>query len=91
LSMNEQRVTPSSNHPLGAARYWRRRLLLHHAPLALLSAVVLVLFVTLPSFDANAYLHPDLRSGTFPKAATVRAGWITAMIKRGRRMITAAV
>jgi hypothetical protein len=31
----------------------RRRLLRHHVPLALASAVVLVLFMTVPPFDAT--------------------------------------
>jgi sulfoxide reductase heme-binding subunit YedZ len=39
-----------SNQPLGTGRTWRRRLLRHHVPLALASAVVLVLFMALPLF-----------------------------------------
>jgi hypothetical protein len=45
----------------------RRRLLRHHLPLALASAAVLVLFMSLPRFDANVYPHADLFSGTFPQ------------------------
>jgi sulfoxide reductase heme-binding subunit YedZ len=56
-----------SNQELGAGRDWRRRLLFHHAPLALVSAAVLVLFMSLSSFDANKYGVADLFSGTFPK------------------------
>ena len=47
--MSTQPATQPSRRlgrPLGAGRDWRRRLLLHHAPLALASAVLLVLFIT---------------------------------------------
>ncbi len=59
-----------------AIRFWnqpaksgdqRRRLLRHHLLLALASAVVLVLFMTLPTFEANKYTPGDIFSGTFPK------------------------
>ena len=43
----------------------RRRLLRHYAPLAVASAVVLVLFMTLPRFDPGKQV--DIFSGTFPK------------------------
>jgi methionine sulfoxide reductase heme-binding subunit len=46
-------VTASSNQlgaPLGAGRAWRRRLRLHHLPLALASAALLVLFMGLSPF-----------------------------------------
>jgi sulfoxide reductase heme-binding subunit YedZ len=36
-------------------------------PLALASAVVLALFMSLPLFDAHAYAHAGIVSGTFPK------------------------
>ena len=45
----------------------RRRLLHHYLPLALGSAVVLVLFMTLPRLDASKYSPGDIFSGTFPK------------------------
>src|SRR5918996_1340953 len=45
----------------------RRRLLHHYLPLALGSTVVLVLFMTLPRFDASKYSPGDIFSGTFPK------------------------
>jgi sulfoxide reductase heme-binding subunit YedZ len=45
----------------------RRRLLRHHLPLALASAVVLLLFLTLPRFDASRYAQGDIFSGTFPR------------------------
>jgi sulfoxide reductase heme-binding subunit YedZ len=53
--------------PLGANGDQRRRLLLHHAPLALASAVVVALFMSLPLFDVHAYPHADIVSGTFPR------------------------
>jgi methionine sulfoxide reductase heme-binding subunit len=43
----------------------RRRLLRHYLPLALASAVVLLLFMTLPRFDSGK--QADIFSGTFPK------------------------
>jgi sulfoxide reductase heme-binding subunit YedZ len=47
------------------SRGLRRRLLRHYLPLALASAVVLVLFMTLPRFDSGRQV--DIFSGTFPK------------------------
>src|SRR5919106_48855 len=44
-----------------------RRLLRHHLPIALASAVVVVLFMTLPRFDASKYPQADIFSGTFPR------------------------
>jgi sulfoxide reductase heme-binding subunit YedZ len=46
---------------------WRGRLVRHHVPLAVAAAVVLVLFMAVPRFDANRYRHADLTSGAFPK------------------------
>jgi sulfoxide reductase heme-binding subunit YedZ len=68
--MSTQPATPSSNQrgsTLGTRRGWRRRLLLHHLPFALASAVVLVLFMSLPVFDTNRYRHVDIFTATFPK------------------------
>jgi DMSO/TMAO reductase YedYZ heme-binding membrane subunit len=45
----------------------RHRFLRHHVPLALGSTVVLVLFMTLPTFNANKYTPSDIFSGTLPK------------------------
>jgi sulfoxide reductase heme-binding subunit YedZ len=45
----------------------RRRLLRHHLPLAVASAVVLLLFMSLPRFDASKYPQADIFSGTFPR------------------------
>ncbi len=62
-----QLATRSTNQPLKSGN-WRRRLLRHHVPLALASAVVLVLFMTLPPFDAQAYPQMDMGSGgAFPQ------------------------
>ncbi|MQA92392.1 MAG: hypothetical protein GEU90_19560 [Gemmatimonas sp.] len=47
----------SSSQPLGTSGDQRRRLVRHHVPLAVASAAVLVLFMTLPLFDATG--HPD--------------------------------
>lgn len=49
------------------SRGLRRRLLRHHLPLALGSAVVLLLFLTLPRFDSSKYTQGDIFSGTLPK------------------------
>jgi sulfoxide reductase heme-binding subunit YedZ len=66
--MSLQTATRSLNQPLGGSSGdWRRRLLRHHLPLALASAVVLVLFMRLSTFDANAYPPGDIFSGTLPK------------------------
>lgn len=61
-------AAPSSHQPLGGSSGdWRHRLLRFHVPLALASAVVLFLFITLPLFDANVYAHVDITSGAFPQ------------------------
>ena len=51
----------------GASRGMRRRLLRHYLPLALASAVVLLLFMTLPRFDSSDYTQGDIFTGSFPK------------------------
>src|ERR687898_3461395 len=48
-----------------ASRGLRRRLLRHYLPLAVGSAVVLVLFMTLPRFDSGKQV--DIFTSTFPK------------------------
>jgi DMSO/TMAO reductase YedYZ heme-binding membrane subunit len=45
----------------------RRRLLLHHVPLALASAAVLVLFMTVPPFDANRYPPGNIFTDWYPR------------------------
>jgi sulfoxide reductase heme-binding subunit YedZ len=63
-----QPATRSSKQPLGGgSRGWRRRVVRFHVPLALASALILVVLMTLPPFDANAYPHADLRSGVVPQ------------------------
>jgi sulfoxide reductase heme-binding subunit YedZ len=57
----------TSNQPLGTSGDLRRRFLFHHVPLALASAGVLVLFMSLPLFDASKQPHADILSGTFPQ------------------------
>jgi sulfoxide reductase heme-binding subunit YedZ len=57
------------DRPLGTSRDWRRRLLLHHLPLALASAVVLALFLGISPFTTGG--DPELDSssgGTLPTA-----------------------
>lgn len=66
--MSTQLIIESPNRPLGGASGdLRQRFLRFHVPLALASAVVLVLFMSLPLFDIRAYPHGDISSGTFPK------------------------
>jgi len=50
-------IQASARHgrPLGAGRGWRHRLLFHHLPLALASAVILLLFVGLSPFTSGRY------------------------------------
>jgi sulfoxide reductase heme-binding subunit YedZ len=83
--MSMQPATPSSNRlgrPLGTARDWRRRLLLHHAPLALGSAVALVLFIgpmqTHHGGGQPTGLRPrlELPRGVFMSRLTVATGYV---------------
>ena len=62
-------ATRSSNQPLGGSSGdWRHRLLRFHVLLALASALVLLLFMTLPLFDVRDIGgHVDLTSGAFPQ------------------------
>lgn len=67
-ALSMQPATRSSDQPLGGTRGdWRYRILRFHVPLALAIAVVHVLFMSLPLFDANVYPHADIFSGTFPQ------------------------
>jgi sulfoxide reductase heme-binding subunit YedZ len=62
-----QPATRSSKQPLGGrSGDWRHRLLRFHLPLALASALVLVLFMTLPLFDATGH-SVDISSSAFPQ------------------------
>lgn len=71
-STSGQPATRSSSHlgaALGTGRDWRRRVVLHHVPIALVSAVVLVLFMGLSPFTSGA--SPQLEMGAsspFPTA-----------------------
>lgn len=65
--MSMRPASRSSNQPLGTSGDWRRRLLLHYGPLALASATVLVLFMSLPRFDSSEYTMGDIFTGTFPR------------------------
>lgn len=56
-----------SIQPLGTNGDSRRRVLFHHVPIVVASAAILVAFMTVPLFDANAYPHDDVVSGTFPQ------------------------
>jgi sulfoxide reductase heme-binding subunit YedZ len=60
-------ASPSPSEPLGTGRDLRARVLRHHAPLAVASAAVLVAFLTVPLFDANAHPPPDIFSGALPQ------------------------
>lgn len=62
-----RRAFRSSNGPLGSGRDWRGRLLFHHAPLAILSALGVLVFMGISSFDSDRYGVKDLFSGTFPR------------------------
>jgi methionine sulfoxide reductase heme-binding subunit len=59
----------SSVSPLGTNGDQRRRFLFHHLPLAVASTLILGLFATVQVFDASAYRHGDIVTGTFPKGA----------------------
>jgi sulfoxide reductase heme-binding subunit YedZ len=52
----------------------RRRLLRYHLPAAVASAVVVLLFMNVPPFDANRYPHVDIFSGSFPQKRERVAG-----------------
>jgi sulfoxide reductase heme-binding subunit YedZ len=74
---------------IGADGDQRRRVLFHHVPIALASAVALALFTGLPIFNAPAFPHPDIVSGVFPKApieggATGHAGSHTGTAEKDR-------
>jgi sulfoxide reductase heme-binding subunit YedZ len=67
LSGSSQLATRTPKEPLGGrSSNWRHRLLRFHLPLALATAVVLVVFMSLPLFDTPAH-SVDLSSGAFPQ------------------------
>ena len=65
----------------------RRRLLRHHLPLALVSAIVLLVFMTLPAFDVHRFPRVDLTSGSYPSelhgSGTIRAKSFLGVSTRG--------
>lgn len=69
-----------SNQPLGTGGDLGRRLLRHHLPLALASALALILFMTLPAFDPSRYVFGDIFSGSLPQQ---RSGEQTGSINHG--------
>jgi sulfoxide reductase heme-binding subunit YedZ len=67
--MTPMRAPTPTTLPIGGIRRdARHRLVRFHLPMALASIVVLVAFMALPIFDANAYPHADLFSGSVPQA-----------------------
>ena len=54
-----QPETRSSNQPIGAGGDQRRRLLFHHLPLAVSSAAVFVLWMTVPVFQTGGHHGPS--------------------------------
>jgi methionine sulfoxide reductase heme-binding subunit len=72
--MSMQAGTRYSKQPLGGSSgNWRYRILRFHVPLALASAVVLFLFMSLPAFDPQAYPQESMGDGVFPQAVPQRA------------------
>jgi sulfoxide reductase heme-binding subunit YedZ len=60
--------------PLGTGRDWRRRLLCHHAPIALASALALVLFIGASPFTGH---NGGILSGAFSMSLfTVATGYV---------------
>src|SRR5215471_9730209 len=58
-------TTQSSNPPIGGSNgTWRYRLLHYHVPLALISVVLLFLFMTIPSFDPRGQPMMDTHSSS---------------------------
>jgi sulfoxide reductase heme-binding subunit YedZ len=74
---------------LGTGGDWRRRLLFHHAPLALVCAVVLVLFMSLPSFDIRRYGVLDMASGGPLPLGTFLMGGVGARYSFARQFSVA--
>jgi methionine sulfoxide reductase heme-binding subunit len=57
----------------------RRRGLSHHVPLAIASAGLLVMFVTVPGFNVNAYEHGDITTGKLPQRSTASSSTNSSM------------
>jgi sulfoxide reductase heme-binding subunit YedZ len=87
-SIGMQRANGWSNRlarPLGADRRWRRRVLVHHVPIAVGSAAALVLFMGLPPFTNSGHEDISLRfepgnlvpgSHAFVSRLTVASGYV---------------
>jgi methionine sulfoxide reductase heme-binding subunit len=87
--MSVQAASRSSTrlgHPLGTTGDWRRRLLFHHVPLALASAVALVMFISLSLFTTGGYAELDIGAGgAFPQQRTIRAMNMNMGMNHGER------
>ena len=70
-----------SNQPVGTGGDLGRRLLRHHLPLALASALALILLMALPAFDASRYPVGDIFSGALPQE---RSGEHTGPMNHGQ-------
>lgn len=67
--------TSSSRQPLGGTRRGlRRRLFRFHLPLAAASSLVLLAFMTLPSFDPEAHSQEAMDPGVVPQAVSEQPG-----------------
>lgn len=76
------RTAIRSSDPLGTNGDWRRRLLFHHLPLALASAVVLVLLMSLPGQTSP---QMSMGPGVFPQAVPQRVDESGQMDQGGRQ------
>jgi sulfoxide reductase heme-binding subunit YedZ len=66
-----------SARPLGTGRDWRRRLLLHHVPIALASALALVLFMGVAPFSR----HRGIFTGAFSMSLfTISTGYVATVL-----------
>lgn len=63
-----------SHQPLGTGGDLDRRLLRRHLPLALASALALILFMTMPVFDVGTYPVGDIFSGPLPQQRSGEPG-----------------
>jgi sulfoxide reductase heme-binding subunit YedZ len=76
--------------PLGTGRDWRRRLLLHHLPLAVASVGFLVWFMGFPPFTTRGYALLDMAAPSpFPQEATgmIHGGQGSVMTMGGRALM----
>ena len=66
LSLSMVPHTAAFGRPLGAGGNVRLRLLAHHAPIAVVSAIALTVFLRVSLFDASRYAHADITTSVFP-------------------------